>query len=92
MARNWLYATAGATGFSVVRVMVPLTRGSTTTLRPVSVAMVRATASMSALVKFSVIGSPRLADALTIGGGTTGAASWAQEFKEKRPPAPANSA
>ena len=39
--------------------MVPFTRGSTTTSRPVTTAMVRATASMSALAKLSVIGSPR---------------------------------
>jgi hypothetical protein len=44
---------------SVTRFMVPFTRGSTTTSRPVTTAMVRATDSMSALVKFSVIGSPR---------------------------------
>jgi hypothetical protein len=37
---------------------LPFTRGSTTTLRPVMVAMVRATASISALAKFSVTGSP----------------------------------
>ena len=36
---------------------MPLTRGSTTMLRPVMAAMVRATASMSALTKFSVTGS-----------------------------------
>ncbi len=35
-----------------------MTRGSTTRLRPVSVAMVRATDSISALAKLSVIGSP----------------------------------
>jgi hypothetical protein len=37
--------------------MVPLTRGSTTTLCPDKLASVRATASMSAFTKFSVIGS-----------------------------------
>ena len=47
-------------GLSETKVIVPLTRGSTTTLRPVMMAMVRATASISALLKFSVIGSPRL--------------------------------
>ena len=56
---NWPKATSGATGFSVMSVRVPLTRGSTTTLRPVMVAIVRATASISALTKFSVTGSPR---------------------------------
>jgi hypothetical protein len=40
-------------------VIVPFTRGSTTMLRPVMAAIVRATASISALAKFSVIGSPR---------------------------------
>ncbi len=44
---------------SVCRVIVPLTRGSTTTSRPVTTAIVRATDSISALLKFSVIGSPR---------------------------------
>src|SRR6218665_3200276 len=48
-----LYRPAAST-----RLSWPLTRGSTTTLRPVMVAMVRATASMSALAKFSVTGSP----------------------------------
>ena len=37
--------------------MVPLTRGSTTTLWPDKVAKVLATASMSALLKLSVTGS-----------------------------------
>ena len=37
--------------------MVPLTRGSTTTLWPDSVAKVLATASISALLKFRVTGS-----------------------------------
>ena len=41
----------------LVSVMVPLTRGSTTTLWPDKVASVLATASMSALLKFSVTGS-----------------------------------
>ena len=54
-------AAAGLTGCSVTSVIVPLTRGSTTTLRPVRVARVRATASMLALTKFRVTGSPRLA-------------------------------
>ena len=57
VARNWLKAAAGGTGRSVVRLIVPLTRGSTTMLRPVMAAMVRATASISALTKFSVTGS-----------------------------------
>ena len=48
----------GGTARSVIRVSWPLTRGSTTTLRPVMVAMVRATASISALAKLSVTGSP----------------------------------
>src|SRR5690606_26339588 len=47
----------GGTARSVTRLSWPLTRGSTTTLRPVMVAMVRATASISALAKFSVTGS-----------------------------------
>ena len=57
VARNWLNAAAGGTGLSVESVMVPLTRGSTTMLRPVMAAMVRATASISALTKFSVTAS-----------------------------------
>src|SRR5882724_12239553 len=57
VARNWLYAAVGVTGRSVLKLIVPLTRGSTTMLRPVIAAMVRATASMSAFTKFSVIGS-----------------------------------
>src|SRR6218665_698190 len=57
-ARNCSKAAAGVTARSVTRLSWPLTRGSTTTLRPVMVAMVRATASMSALAKFSVTGSP----------------------------------
>ena len=56
-ARNWSNATAGGTGRSATRLIWPLTRGSTTTLRPVMVAMVRATASISALAKFRVTGS-----------------------------------
>src|SRR3569833_4178832 len=56
-ARNWLYADSGDTGLSVLSVIVPFTRGSTTMLRPVIAAIVRATASMSALTKFSVTGS-----------------------------------
>ena len=52
-------AVSGGSGLSVISVMAPFTRGSTTTLRPVMVAMVRATASMSALTKFRVTGSPR---------------------------------
>ena len=57
-ARNWSKAWAVGTGRSVTRFSVPLTRGSTTTLRPLMVAMVRATASISAPTKFSVTGSP----------------------------------
>ncbi len=53
-AANRRSACAGETGVVLVSVMVPLTRGSTTTLRPVMVAMVRATASISALAKSSV--------------------------------------
>ena len=49
-------ACVGVTGEVVTTVIVPLTRGSTTTLRPVMVAMVRATASISALAKLSVTG------------------------------------
>ena len=41
--------------------MVPLTRGSTTMLRPVIKPRVRATPSISALLKFKVMGSPGLA-------------------------------
>ena len=55
---NWRSACAGVTGVVVTSVMVPLTRGSTTTLRPVITARVRATASISALAKFSVTGPP----------------------------------
>ena len=58
-AVNWLMATARLTGFSVNRVLVPLTRGSTTRLTPMMVAMVRATASISAFTKLSVIGATR---------------------------------
>ena len=53
-------ATLRLTGLSVTKVMVPLTRGSTTTFMPEIRAMVRATASISALLKFKVIGSPGL--------------------------------
>jgi hypothetical protein len=56
---NWLNAAPGWMARSVTKFMVPFTRGSTTTSRPVTTAMVRATASMSALAKFSVMGSPR---------------------------------
>jgi hypothetical protein len=49
---------AGETALSVSSVIWPLTRGSTTTLRLVMAAMARDTASISALVKFSVTGSP----------------------------------
>ena len=59
-------ASAGLTGAVLVSVMVPFTRGSTTTLRPVMVAMVRATASISALAKSSVTLPPlRAAGALS---------------------------
>ena len=61
VAKNWSQATAGDTGFSVLRLMLPLTRGSTTRLRPVKPARVRATASMSALTKLSTMGWPGLA-------------------------------
>jgi len=47
--------------------------------------MVRATASISALVKFSVIGSPRLVALLAAAGGTV----CAQASKGNRAPAPA---
>ena len=57
-ARNCWKAAAGVTARSVTSVSCPFTRGSTTTLRPVMVAMVRATASMSAPAKLSVTGSP----------------------------------
>ena len=68
--RNWApnrrMASAGLTGAVLVSVMVPFTRGSTTTLRPVMVAMVRATASISALAKSSVTLPPlRAAGALS---------------------------
>jgi hypothetical protein len=59
-ARNWFHAAAGGWGLSLCRFIVPLTRGSTTTLRPVITASVRATASMSALAKLSVTPSPGL--------------------------------
>ena len=51
---NCLNAWVGVTGEVVTKVIVPLTRGSTTTLRPVMTAMVRATASISAFKKFRV--------------------------------------
>ena len=54
-AKNWFQATDAGTGFSVVSDSVPLTRGSTTSVRRVKPARVRATASMSALTKFSVM-------------------------------------
>ena len=73
-ARNWLMAAARLTGFSVTRIMVPLTRGSTTTSTPMMPAMVRATASISALTKFSVTGSARDRAAGAAGALTTGAA------------------
>ena len=57
VATNWLNAAVGDTGLSVLSVIVPLTRGSTTMLRPLIAAMVRATASISAFTKFSVTGS-----------------------------------
>jgi hypothetical protein len=57
VATNWLNAAVGDTGRSVLSVMVPFTRGSTTMLRPLIAAMVRATASISALTKFRVTGS-----------------------------------
>ena len=53
--------------------MVPLTRGSTTTLAPDRVARVRATASISAFTKLSVTGSRR--DALRAGGLAIGLAA-----------------
>ena len=53
--------------------MVPLTRGSTTTLAPDRVASVRATASISAFTKLSVTGSRR--DALRAGGLAIGLAT-----------------
>src|SRR5450830_1389051 len=64
VARNCSQATAGETGFSLVRVRVPLTRGSITRLRPVITPRVRATPSISALVKFRVTGSPGLGEAV----------------------------
>ncbi len=57
-ARNCPYATAGDCGLSLLRLMTPRTRGSTTTVRPVITPMVRATASISAPTKLSVMGSP----------------------------------
>ena len=60
-AINWFTAAMRLTGLSVISVMVPLTRGSTTTLMPVMLPMVRATASISALTKFRVTGSGRAA-------------------------------
>ena len=60
LLKNCAIATLRLTGFSVTKVMVPLTRGSTTTFMPEIKAIVRATASISALLKFKVIGSPGL--------------------------------
>ena len=56
-AENRRKACAGVAGTAVTSVMVPFTRGSTTTLRPLITAMVRETASMSALMKLSVTGA-----------------------------------
>ena len=56
-AKNWFHATSGATGLSVDRLMVPFTRGSTTKLRLVREAKARATDSISALTKLSVMGA-----------------------------------
>ena len=75
LVKNCAIATLRLTGFSDTRVMVPLTRGSTTTFMPESRPMVRATASISALVKFRVMGWPGLgrlllaADAADAAGG-----------------------
>ena len=55
-AKNWVQASAGETGSSVLRLSVPLTRGSTTRFLLDKVASVRATLSMSALTKFRVMG------------------------------------
>jgi len=52
----------------VTRFIVPFTLGSITTSRPVTTAMVRATASMSALKKFRVMGSPPAGAALALAG------------------------
>ena len=56
-AKNCCHAWAGVTGVSVLRLIVPLTRGSTTKLRRSKVASVRATDSISALTKLRVSGS-----------------------------------
>src|SRR6218665_1570974 len=55
-ARNCSKAAAGVTARSVTRLSWPLTRGSTTTLRPVMVAMRRAPAWMWAWERFGVAG------------------------------------
>ena len=52
------------TGFSALRVIKPLTLGSTTKLRPDRVDRVLATASMSAFTKLSVTRSSLFLDAL----------------------------
>lgn len=52
--KNWLYAADTDSGLSLFKFMVPLTRGSTTMLRPVITPMVRATSAISALLKFKV--------------------------------------
>ena len=60
LVRNCAIATCGLTDFSLTRLIWPLTRGSTTTFMPEITPMVRATASMSAALKLSVMWSPRL--------------------------------
>ena len=56
-AKNCCHACEGVTGVSVLRLIVPLTRGSTTKLWRSKVASVRATDSISALTKLRVSGS-----------------------------------
>ena len=66
--------------------MVPRTRGSTTTLRPVMVAMVRATASISAPTKFRVTGSVGRVCAVAVGApGRLSASAQASASALRRP-------
>ena len=83
-APNRRSASAGETGVVLVSVSVPRTRGSTTTLRPVSVAMVRATASISALAKSSVTLPPLAAGAPAAGCARHGASGSAPASASSR--------
>ena len=77
-AANKRRACAGGTGTVLDSDIVPLTRGSTTTLAPDKVARVRATASISAFTKLSVTGSRR--EDLRAGGFVIGLAAGLSAF------------